>query len=449
MYVDDRESIEVKKYINEKKNFNKVNFNNVKVLTESIEEDKNKIIEKIISVAVNSIVSNWDVCDLTLKIEITIYIKLLYVTYNDSKIYVSNRKIYSYDEIYVGNKVQGVDINILKSKNMIKVGSSIQDCIVLNLYKNIIQITIVFINWIEINEFFSLVLFKFSRDYGGYIYQCDEELKKIRQVAFLEEESIRNVCFSKKGDEIFFLRFREDQVYGIGRFNTLENKFEVLNSNMNIYNYVVMSNEEIVYLERCDKGTNVKLINIVTLQEKNILENFKIDIEHICCNKNLICISVKEDLESKIIIFNKEGTKIKTIVAEYSNLILLEESDIVIGNNKNCIDIIYIKKMKKEVVILDNYTVLNFKLVTKDLLIVNGICNNENTLIYINIYTLKKEKIFKTKYEINKYFFIHNNRLVVCNKFKTKWVLNFIYKGVIDAKTEIEENDIDLIIREE
>lgn len=441
--------MKIRKYINNKY-FNNIDYHEIKVINKEL-CSSNRVIERIVSITVISNLINWKFNKKNkIIIENEVEYKVLYLTKNDSRIYLAKETSYFYNEILIHNFINGMNIEVLIRKGLIDIGSNIQDAVIIRGKETKIYLSAILMNWIYIRKIPRILFDIEIGEESHYLYLSDKYINEIKQLTFEANEKFYNIIFSFEGDEIFYIFYKNNKNLGIFKQNIVTKQICKLTDNMNIVRFIVFNKDKLVYEEESDLGNNLCMLNINTLKSIYLMKDIEGSICELGCNRNSIYFSMKNSMENKVLILNSNREVISTLVGEYRNIIFIEKTHSFLGIKDGYIYIINLKSKNNREVKLDNINIINYKLSLENNLIIKGECNGVYQLILLNIETLEQRLIFQTTNEIGIYFMELENEVVISCREEKKWTLKKVkFLDSVENLGEIEGNAINMIVRGE
>lgn len=439
--------MKVRKYINSKY-FNNIDYHEIKVINKEIGSN-DRIIEKIVSITAISNLINWSFNKKNkVIIENEIEYKVLYLTQNDSRIYLAKGVSYFYDEIAVPKFVSGMSLELLIKKGLVEVGSNVQDVVSMKDKRNEIYLSSILMNWIYIKKIPRILLAIEIEKGNHYLYSADNYTSHLKQLTFESNEKFYNISFSFEGDEIFYIYNKNDKNVGIFKLNILTKQIFKIIDNVNIIKFKVFSKEKLIYEEKSGLNNNLCIVDIKTLKSTYFMKDIKYDIGELGCSNNSIYFSIKDNIQSKVLILNNKGERIGTILGEYRNIIFIEKNNTVIGLKDKHIHIINLKSMAIKKVKFNYINIVEYKLLSINNLIIKGEWNGIYQLISLNIETLEENLIFKIANEIGTYFIENENEIIISCREDNKWILKKIkLLDSVENLGGIVGNVINMIVR--
>lgn len=439
--------MKVRKYINSKY-FNNIDYHEIKVINKEIDSN-DRIIEKIVSITAISNLINWNFNKKNkIIIENEIEYKVLYLTQNDSRIYLAKGMSYFYDEIVIPKLVNGMSLELLIKKGLIEVGSNIQDVVSMKDRRNEIYLSSILMNWIYIKKIPRILLAIEIEKGSHYLYSADNYASQLKQLTFESNEKFYNISFSFEGDEIFYIYNKNDKNIGIFKLNIVTKKIVKIIENTNIIKFKVLSKDKLIYEEKSDLSNNLCIVDINTLQSTYFMKDIKYDIGELGCSNNSIYFSIKDNMQNKVLILNNNGERIGTILGEYRNIIFIKKNNTAIGLKDKHIHIINLQSMNIKKVKFNYINIVEYKLLSINNLIIKGEWNGIYQLISLNIETLEENLIFKIENEIGTYFVENENEIIISCREDNKWILKKIkFLDSVENLGGIVGNVINMIVR--
>ncbi|MGL5416316.1 MAG: hypothetical protein ACRDAU_11700 [Clostridium sp.] len=439
----------IRKYINNKY-FNNIDYHELVAVNKKLSSN-GRVIERIISITVISNLINWKFNKKNkIIIETEVEYKILYLTKNDSRIYLVKGISYFYNEIAIPNFINGMNIEVLIRKGLVDIGSNIQDTVIIKDRGDEIYLSAILMNWVYIKKIPRILLNIEMESDNQYLYSTDEHINEVKQLTFEGSKKFSNIVFSSEGDEIFYIYKKDDRCIGIFKLNIVTKQINKIMENTKIVQFKVFNKDKLVYEEKSNVGTSLCMINIHTLKSIYLIKEINGDIDEIGCNRNSIYFSMNDGIQSKTIFLNGNGEITNTLLGEYKNIIFIEKTSSFFGMQEKNIYRVNLKSKNSKEVKLNNINIIDYKYLSESSLIIKGQENGVYQLIILNMDTLEQNIIFQISNEIGVYTIESENEIIISYKDDMKWILRRINLLKGDENLgEIEGNAINMIVRGE
>ncbi|MGL5347269.1 MAG: hypothetical protein ACRDA3_07950, partial [Peptostreptococcaceae bacterium] len=307
--------MKVKKYINNKV-YDNLDVYKISIINKYIQID-NVVIDNIVSVTVVSKLMDWNISCNKLCIEGNITYKILYTSKDDNRIFLIKDEHLFYNELELPDYIDGESIMSIKSRNGFEVGCNIQDVAILKDSVGYILIAATLINWINVIAIPRIVLYIQLDAENSYLYIADKKLKIIEQLTYDNDKKYESMLFSQNGYEVILISNIHKTKRLISKINIctgFKNEIFIGDSISNVQKF---SDNSLIFEEKKNNSSDIKILNINNLKVTNFLIALKAEIVEIWCENNIVCIVVNENREKKLWLFNKEKERILTIIGEY------------------------------------------------------------------------------------------------------------------------------------
>ena len=439
--------MKIKKYIN-KKSYKNIDFYNIKLINKEIYNISKREFFKILSIIATVNINNWWKKRYTIAIEYEVVFKILYSDSSNSKVFFVKDIVFYYDEIPIKYQKKYIDFDILLKRNMVKVGSNVQDIQIININGDYIKLLATILNWIEIEETPNVLIYRNDNFRGSYLYITNDEINNVDHLISLENDILTNIIFSKEGEMIFYIRNRNNKKFEIEGFNLLDRTKKKLLESYNIKRLDIISKSEIIYVEKSEFALNVKVLNIRNLSTAVIMANIQVEIKEVYCSNGYIYMLINENSIYKVIVLNRSGKVLKSISGEYRNIILIDNDRKFLAIKNNEIYLINISSLESEKLNFDDLKLKQIKLLNNNEFVVYGNLNNVANLILVNIETFEKKVLLELEEEIYEWFIVSNDEILLSFKIDNRVVLKkFIIEKGIKNIGEIEGNIVNMIVR--
>lgn len=438
--------MKIKKYLNNKISSD-MEFYSIRLANKKFKILQNRELEKIISSTAISRIKNWEMKNGVICLEYEVEFKILYLISKDSKIYLLKDKAFYYEEININYKLNKIYLNTLIKEGRVEVETSTQEIFIINNKQNI-KIIVPVLNWININHLPNTAIYIIDNNREANILFLNKYTTNIENCIALGEEKIRDIFFSKKGNEIFFVCEKNNNLNTINSINIIDKKVRKLVDINKQYIICPLNENEIIYIQKMGIGIIINIFNTINLSIKELIRNEEYEVKEVCFKNDYICMSIKDKSLEKIIVMNKKGEIIKSILGIYRNIEFLEEERKIIAIKDTDIYIINITNMSNSKISFNFLELISFKILDKKRLIVFGKWNGLNQILLVNIETSKQTLLFETNEEIYEFNINNNNEVLVSCRHNKIWILRKVsLECGVENIGEIKGEFLKMIVR--
>lgn len=425
-----------KKYMNNR-SYNNIDKYNIKIINKQIKSPE-KQINKIISISSSSEVLRWDLTNNKVSIYGQVTYKILYLSKDSNNIYLVRDKSYVYSEIDIGWVFEGEKIEFIKERKGISVGCNIQDCGILKITDDYINIAATLLSWTEIIKTPSVILNIEVENKKSYLYCSNQYLKNIRQLTYSDNLRYKSIAFSNKGNEIFFIEISDDGSRYLKGLQIKENISTDIINGIEIINFIPFGVNSLIVLECIAGVSSLRAINVRTRKSKYIIRNIDMNIIEMISNGDKIVIIGERHYEYKLLLLDSNGKGIFSLDGEYSRAMITVDGNKVVAIKDNFINIIDIKTKELKRCKINYLNISDYKFKNPDAIIIKGKWEEYYYLIEFDLRKIKQRVILESENEIGDYFVNNNNEIILTYKYDKRWYVKKVVDGVEDNSELID-----------
>lgn len=437
-----------KKYMNNR-SYNNIDKYNIKIINKQIKSPE-KQINKIISINSSSEVLRWDLINNKISIYGQVTYKILYLSKESNNIYLVRDKSYVYSEIDIGWVFEGEKIEFIKERKGISVGCNIQDCGILKITDDYINIAATLLSWTDIVKIPSVILNIEVESKKSYLYCSNQYFKNIKQLTYSDNVRYKSIAFSNKGDEIFFIEIFDDGSRYLKGLQIRENISTDIISGKEIIDFIPFGLNSLIVLDFIDGMSSLRVVSVRTRKSKYIIKDMDMNIIEMTSNKDKIVIIGEKHQEYKLLLFDSNGTGIFSLSGEYSKAKITVDGNKIVAIKDNCINIIDIKTKELKRCKINYLNIIDYKFKNPNAIIIKGKWEQCYYLIEFDLRKIKQRVILEIEHEIGDYFVNNNKEITLTYKCNKRWYIKKV-DGVEGNNELVDINGkrINIVVRGE
>ncbi|MGG7178584.1 hypothetical protein ACQPU1_13365 [Clostridium paraputrificum] len=379
---------------------NKYSFSNsnssIKAININIPMSNRKF--NLISYNCTSSITNWELKDTVVTIEISLFFKILY-TYSDSSVLnVLKYNTFYYDKLLLDDKVHSFHLTYLNYRQALTPLSRIESIDLLFYSDTLISLLIIINNELKINYGLSILYLINSKDEKSYLYSSDINCENFNQIGF-SLDTYNNLSFSSYDYSFFYLR--NNSIYNC---SLVSNKITLIFHDVLIKWFFNIDYNKFIILKNEEYFSSFILINLNTKSETLLYKSsgeikylFKVNYS------KLFAFTLYKNNKNNLVVLDIYGSILFNDTVNFIRFYINNKGSLLIGISSNTLTIVNIINPSATIIHMpiDEFDVNNIVFYSENIAILLG-RNSQGSYIYsFNLVSYDFTLILKSNFSIS------------------------------------------------